>query len=269
MEELTLTDTPTPIYGVESGDQEMASGSRWPYIRPKNGDRVRFHFLTNGSDPWLVATKFHPIGEGKGRRDIVCVSALTRGEEQCAICELDSGQNRRNMFACWLWVDYILHPHDNPDEEGNSWEQKKLKIRVSDGTEKERIVFMEKIDEEDAAKVLWLPAGRQKVWWSQFTNAWMQSQNLRKHFYELYRVGEGRDDTNYTLTALKEDPLNEDVLEKDNVKDLPNIVDIFRSSLASMPSGDAVMGSDSLDGQSAEALPSAEATSVDPSSDLL
>ena len=211
-----------PNYGIEAGQQEMVSGGRWPYLRPKEGDRARFHFLTTGSDPWLLATKFHRIGEGMQARNILCVSAVTRGEEQCGMCEMDGGQNRRNMFGIWVMLEYILHPSDNPDEDGDSWEEKKLKVAGADGKSRQRTVFMEKFETDlidksvvpGRVRLLQLPAGRRQVWWSQFTNAWMQSGDLRKHFYELHRVGSGRDDTNYTLNNIKEDPLDESLLER-------------------------------------------------------
>ena len=267
-----MADQP-PTYGIDAGNQEMVSGSRWPYIRPKDGDRVRFHFLTTGSDPWLVATKFHRIGEGMAARNILCVGAITRGEEQCSLCDMDSTQGRRGMFGMWLLVDYILHPHDNPDEEGDSWEQKKLKIKLDDGTEKQRSVFMEQLTTKlgddvvvpGQVKLLQLPAGRQQIWWSQFSNAWVQSQNLRKHLYELHRTGSGRDDTKYTLNTIKEDPLDEDLLEREDIKDLPTIEEVFRGSLSQMPSGDAVLGKDQLDGETQETsseLPKAEPANV-------
>lgn len=247
-------------YGIEAGDQALTTGERWPRIRPKDGDRVRFHFLTDGSDPWLVATRFHSVVDGDYRSNILCLHAFTNGAESCAQCDIDP-TNRRNMFACWVWVEYILHPHDNPDEKGDSWEQKQLKLPDN----KTRAVFMESINQPS---LLWLPAGRQKVWWSQFTNAWMVSGNLRKHLYELYRTGSGRDDTNYVLTAIKEEPLAEDFLEKDEVKDLPAIEIVFRDTLRFTPSVD-VLGTDSLDGTEPEALPAAAGPTAVAEDDLI
>lgn len=229
----------TVNYGIEAGDQALTTGERWPRLRMQDGDRVRYHFLTTGSDPWLVATKFHKIQTEERWRDVVCLSSLTQGVENCTYCEIDT--NRRNMFACWIWVEYILHPHDNPDEEGDSWEQKQLKA-VDGG--KPRTVFMEPVGGKPL--LLWLPAGRQKVWWSQFTSAWMSSGDLRKHLYELHRVGAGRDDTNYTLTAIKEEPLAEDVLNNEEVKNLPSIEEVFRDGLRFAPTA-SVLGSDGLD----------------------
>ena len=253
-------------YGVEAGEEQMTAGSRWPWIRPKDGDRLRFHFLTTGADPLLVATKFHSIGTGKNSRNIVCVSALTRGNEDCVLCDQDGGQNRRNLWGCWVLVDYILHPNDNPDEEGDSWPHKQLKILGADGEEKTRSVFQEVLEtaltDESVVpgqvRFLQLPAGRQKVWWSQVSNAWMQTGDLRKHLYELHRVGAGRDDTNYTLTAKEENPLDEALLEREDIKDLPTVDEVFRSSLSQLPKGDAVLGGDELDGGGGDSLPKAE-----------
>jgi len=245
----------TVNYGIQAGEQAMTTGDRWPRLRPQDGERVRFHFLTDGSDPWLVATKFHPMGEGKQTRNIICLSALTQGVEICSYCDMDP-TNRRNMFGCWLWVESILHPMDNPDPEGDSWEQKK--IELPDG--KTRAVFRENVGGKPL--FLWLSAGRQKVWWAQFTNAWMVSGNLRKHLYELHRVGSGRDDTQYTLTSLKEDPLPDEVLQRDEVKNLPPVENLFRDTIRDAPSV-GVLGTDSLDGMEPEPLPSATPSSMD------
>ena len=235
-------------YGVASAEESMSTGDRWPRCRPQNGDRVRFHFLTSGADPWLVGTKFHRIAAEPFGRDIICLAALTQGEEACTYCEIDS-TNRRNMFACWIWTTYVLHPHDNPDEEGEAWEQKTLQL----ANDRKMVVFKEEIAKP---QLLWLSAGRQKVWWSQFTSAWMAHGDLRKHLYELHRVGSGRDDTNYTLTTSKAEPLPPEILEKDEVKELPNIEDIFRETLRYAPTTGALLGADSLDG-APETLPSA------------
>ena len=253
-------------YGIEAGNQEMITGSRWPFLRPKEGDRVRFHFLTSGNDPWLVATKFHRVGQGQQSRNILCTAAISRGEETCVLCDSDATQGRRGMFGVWIIVDYILHAHDNPDEKGDGWEAKKLKIKGPDGEEKTRSVFKEDLSttlENETTvpgivKLLQLPAGRAQAWWNQFSNAWITSQDLRKHFYELHRTGSGRDDTNYVLTSIKEDPLDKSILEREDVKDLPTIEEVFRGSLSQMPSGNAVLGDDSLDGKEEEELPKAE-----------
>ena len=265
-----MADEEQQNYGMEAGEEQMTSGGRWPWIRPKEGDRVRFHFLTTGNDPWLVATKFHRVGEGTASRNIVCTSALTHGEEQCSLCDMDV--QRRNMFGCWIMVDYILHPHDNPDEEGDSWESKQLKIVGEDGQEKKRTVFMEVMETElgDESKVpgqvrmLQMPAGRGKIWWNQFHNAWLRSQDLHKDLYELHRTGSGRDDTNYVLRDIEKDPLKKAILKREDVKDLVSIEEVFRLSLSQIPSGNAVLGSDTLDSEGkaeeTEELPKAEAT---------
>lgn len=242
-------------YGIEAGEEALAYGDRWPKLRLQDGDRARFHFLTTGSDPWLVATKFHKESDGKRWSDVLCVQALTHGEEACIRCEMDT-QNRRNMFACWVYTDYILHSRDNPDEEGEAWEQKKLSLP----TGREIAVFKEDINKP---QLLWLPAGRAKAWWSQFTNAWMTSGNLQKHLYELHRTGSGRDDTNYTLTSNKEDPLDPAILELDEVKNLPDIEAVFRQTLSFVPKIDD-LGTDSLDGAApVEDLPKAASISSD------
>lgn len=229
---------PEQRYGIEAGERAMAYGDRWPKLRPKDGDRARFHFLTTGNDPWLVATKFHKETNGTRWSDIVCLQALTHGEEPCIYCEIDTS-NRRNMFACWVWTEFMLHPRDNPDEDGDAWEQRKLQL----ATGREITVFKEDVKK---AQLLWLPAGRSKAWWSQFTNAWMVSGNLQKHLYDLHRTGEGRDDTNYILTANKEDPLDPAILELDEVKALPDIEEVFRQTLTFAPRITGDMGSDSL-----------------------
>lgn len=261
-----MAEAETPVrYGVEAGEQQMTGGSRWPYLRPKEGDRARFHFLTTGKDPWLAATKFHSVKREKYYDNLVCLSGLTRGEESCTMCD-NGATERRNMFAVWVMVDYILHPNDNPDEEADSWEQKKLKIQGTDGKTRERAVFMEvlqaEIDDDTKlpgqTRLLWLPAGRQKVWWSQFMKAFMDTGDLQKHFYELHRVGSGLNDTNYTLNTIKEDPLNKDVLERADVKDLPSIEDVWRSGLENVPSGNSVMGADGLDEGGSDDLPKAD-----------
>src|SRR3990167_3785244 len=87
-------------YGIEAGEQALTSGERWPRLRPQDGDRARFHFLTDGSDPWLVATRFHGLKEEKYTRNVLCTQSFTNGVEACANCDIDP-TNRRNMFACW------------------------------------------------------------------------------------------------------------------------------------------------------------------------
>lgn len=252
-----MVDSKTVRYGIGAAESAMSTQDRWPRLRPQENDRARFHFLTEGSDPWFHGTKFHNIGEDKQRRDVVCLHALTFGEEPCLLCEMDSS-NRRNMFGCWVWLEYVLHPQDNPAEDGESWEQKSL--AMPDG--KKRTVFMEKVEEDGAARLLWLPAGRQKAWFGQFTGAWMASGNLRKHLYELHRVGKGRDDTNYTLTTIKEDPLSEEILKREEVMNLPSIEDIFRDTLRNVPQS-GVLGTDSLDGPGEpEELPKEAAPAV-------
>jgi len=247
-------------YGVAAAEAAMSSRDRWPRIKPQDGERVRFHFLTDGSDPWLVGTKFHKIGEFPNSRDIVCTQALSQGNEACGFCDMDS-TNRRNMFACWIWTEFILHPHDNPDEEGEAWEQKQLALPNG----RKLAVFKEDIKKP---QLLWLPAGKQKAWWSQFTTAWMTSGNLRRHFYELHRIGGGRDDTNYILTTVKEDPLADDILQLDEVKNLPNIEDIFRETLRFTPTT-GLLGTDSLDGATPEDLPTVSTTAASTADDDL
>ncbi len=245
-------------YGMDAGNEAMSTSDFSSRLRPKAGDRVRFHFLTDGNDPWLVATRFHRVGDGMSARNIVCLNALTFGDEQCQIC--DTGDTtRRKMFGVWVLVEYILHPQDNPDDEGENWEQKTLKYKGDDGQEKTRTVFMEEFASAEGpgeAKLLHIPAGRQGVWWNQFHKAFMESLDLRKHFYELYRVGSGRDDTDWTLTTLKEDELDKAILERADIQALTNVEDVFRAGLSQMSTNNSPLGTDSVDGEEEpEAMP--------------
>src|SRR3972149_1486250 len=99
----------TPRYGMRAAQEVMVSEGRWPRLRLQNGDRVRFHFLTTGDDPWFAASKFHSVGEGPQTRDVVCLRAMTRGVEACSLC--GPGVQLVNRFGCWVWVGFILHPN--------------------------------------------------------------------------------------------------------------------------------------------------------------
>ena len=101
--------------------------------------------------------------------------------------------------------------------------------------------------------------GRQQRWFRQFSAEWTAHGSLQLYRYELQRVGEGGDDTDYILKAQKADPLSEGILDKEEVKELPSIPQVFRGSVrggrAAVPD-DGLLGGDSLDGAAAE-LPAA------------
>ena len=243
---------PETTYGMQAAQTVMVSEGRWPRLKLQNGDRVRFHFLTDGNDPWFHASKFHSVGEGMQTRDVVCLRALTRGVEACQLC--GPGAQLVNRFGCWVWVDYTLHSYDNPDENGEPWEQRKVKTAAGG----ERTVFVEQVGQP---KYLTLRGGRNQAWFHQFNNAWMTSGDLRKHLYELLRTGEQLE-TEYTLSSIKEDPIPPDIFGKEEIKNLPEIEQVFRDTVSSAEVS-GLLGTDSLDTESPEQLPTIETAAAE------
>lgn len=249
--------------GIERAQQVLQSGGRYPRLKLEPGARARFHFLTQGSDPWFAASKFHQVGAYPTGAEVLCLRALTQGIEPCEYDAQQPGERLLNRFACWVWLESILHTHDNPDEKQDSWPQ----VNVPTETGAKRTMFLENIGE---ARLLRLSAGKSQAVFSQFTNAWMISGDLRKHLYELHRQGEGLDSF-YVLTAMKETPIDfiEAILKEEDIAQLPSIESIFRESLSYAPSGDGVLGSDELDGGDAQALPTTASSATEPSDDLI
>lgn len=243
------TDAPE---GIGAAQRRMQSGGFWPTLKTKNGDRVHFWFLTSGNDRWFNGAEFHLYGQFPTGKRIICLRALTDGNEECTYC--DEGHTvLQNRFACWVWVDYILHLGNNPDEQGDEWTPVQIQVTDASGTLKARTVFQEMVED---VKLLEMPAGRRQVWFAQFTSAWTQAGDLQLSKYELHRVGEGRDDTDYTLSVLVKEAVPKEIAEL--AADQPAIADVFRQSLQM-----AGLGSDGLDSggaqeaaQPGDALPS-------------
>ena len=250
-EELPETAAPVGYGGIERAQQTMTTAGRWPMLKVEDAARARFHFLTTGGDEWFCGTRFHKVSIGGDQfREVLCLRALTQGLEACELDAQQAGEKLLNRFGCWVYVHHILHPHDNKDEAADSWPQ----VQVKTAAGGQRVMFKETVEE---ARYLRLSAGRSQVVFAQFTNAWMVSGNLRKHIYELHRMGEALE-TTYVLTPLKEEMISEDVLQNEDIQSLPSIESIFRESLfysgGAVPSSDGVLGSDSLD----ESLPAIE-----------
>lgn len=234
--------------GIAKAERVLSTGDQWPRLRLKAGDRARFHFLTSGSDDYFAASRFHKFGQGSETRTYVCLRSMSEGGDDCDYCAAgrDTDQNR---FGVWVFLHFILHSGDNPDPEGEPWKQKKLDKRT---------LFQELFNKP---MLIDLPAGRSRKWYKQFVTPWAQYGSLQMHLYELLRIGEGRDDTEYTLTAVKEMAIKKE--HAASVEDLPGVEDVFKQALKfgprSLTPAAGALGTDSLDGTGeTEALPAAD-----------
>jgi len=184
---------------------------------------------------------------------------LTAGAETCLHCEAgDEAKERR--FALWLWVHSIYHVTDNPAEDGEGW--KPTQVKSEEGG-KARTLFREEVERP---LLLELKAGRDQKWFRQFSVEWSGKGSLQLWLYEFRRsAGEGID-TDYILRPQKQQALPEGILDKDEVKELPPVPDIFRrsrSTPATGPISDGVLGTDSVDGLGEVELPAASMPEAD------
>lgn len=225
--------------GVGAGDR-FTTGGRWPLAKIRSGEHMRFHMLTDGNDTWFLPSMFHRFGEGMQTREVICVASMSDGEEECRFCN-EGHTNRVNRFALWVWVHFYLHTSDNPDLADPDKKAKAEPWPMV--TVDERRMFKEVVEKP---LLLRLSAGRYQNVFKQFSGAFTQYGNLREHMYNLSRLGEGLE-TQYTLKAGSEkDPLSEEILNKDEVKELPSIEDVFRDTTNMGPATSA--GSNSSDG---------------------
>ncbi len=231
---------------IEDGDSAMSQGSRYPKLKLKAGDRTRMHFLTSGADDHIAAAQFHVFGKfaDNNQRTIVCVRALTAGEDTCNFCE-EGHQDLRNRFGVWVYVHSILHTFDNPDEEGEGWKS----VEISVGEDRRRNVFQEEVGK---ALLLDMAAGKSRKWWKQFVGAYVNhGSNLQTHLYELHRIG-GDVDSEYFLTPIKKLVIKPEHAEAQNEQ--PSIKEVFRESIRFGPSTSLpgtpseAMGTDELAG---------------------
>lgn len=193
----------------EAGSQSVF---RYPKLRIGAGDRARFWFLSNGEDEFFDGARFHlfPRQTKRGKvynEEILCMRLRTDGEDSCAFCE-EGHEDMALRFAIWIWVDHVLHLGDNPDPEGEAWEQIRL---AAEKGKKGRIMFKESISQP---MVIWMAYGKEWVWFSQFDAALNQYGTLEGRLYELKRVGASMGDTDYTLSMIKVSKLPKGTAEK-------------------------------------------------------
>ncbi len=164
----------TAAHGMERAMKTMTG--KWPRLYPQPGERVRFHFLTDGGDTWFCSSKHHRIGEGRDGDDFVCLRALTDGLEECQYCAAGD-RELVNRFGMWLYIHMILHPSDNPkindanapEEQRQSWPQAKVAGVVMFKEVVEKPLFLQ------------MSAGRSQKWFKQFSKYWVDSGDLRIH----------------------------------------------------------------------------------------
>ncbi len=202
---------------------------RYPKLRIQAGDRARFWFLSDGEDDYFDGARFHlsPKTTRTGKvynEETMCLRLRTDGEENCALCD-DGHEEMALRFSIWIWVDHTLHLGDNPDPEGQAWEQ----IRIApEGGKKGRIMFKEMIEQP---MLIWMAYGKEWVWFSQFDAALNKYGTLEDRLYELKRVGSTMSDTDYTLSMTKATKLPKSTKEKIEAVRVP-IDQIFGESVS-------------------------------------
>lgn len=222
--------------GIEAGEQILTSGQKWPKLILKGNERARFHCLTTGNDANFCAARFHTWGEFPNGGEAVCTRLLTGGEEECKYCSEGSDPDQ-NAFGLWAWVYHILRSTDNPEKDGDPW-----KTTAVEG----RTLFVQSLERP---LLIWLTAGKEKSRFRQFSAEWAALGSLQMHVYDLQRVGEGLD-TEYLLSRLKDTPIPPDMLDKEEVKNLPTVPYVFRNSSAFSSPKKAALGTDDLLGGS-------------------
>lgn len=208
-----------PRGGIDHSEQVGRGSMRFPRLFLSPGDRARFHFLADGSpgDPYFLSCRIHLVTE-QGRqwpRQIACLDSLTEGEETCHLCQ-EGHSDMTSVFCVWTYVDFILHLGDNPDEEGERWEQVKSR---------DRIIFKETVDRP---MIIWLKFGREAAWFGQFKHAFTKYGTLLDRIYELQRKGL-KLDTDYTLRMVKQESLAPKKA-KEATKQIVPIEEVFRST---------------------------------------
>lgn len=217
--------------GIHQAEEAASSGwSRQPRLRLRSGDRARFHFLSSGEDDYFGGGRFHCFpqetqGGKRWTKEILCVRAFTDGEETCAHCE-DGHDDLGNRFAVWAYIHFILHMGDNPNQgEGEEpWQQVKVGGRV---------MFKEQID---LPLMIWMPYGKQFAWFGQFREALVKYGTLLGRLYELKRTGQGMQDTDYTLSIIKEEDLPSKIQKEVEKSDVfKTVADSMRDTTTSGP----------------------------------
>lgn len=208
---------------------------RYPRLRLKAGDRARFWFLSGGEDEFFDGQRFHLFKQqtrgGKTySKEVLCVRLATDGDERCASCE-DGHEDMGLRFAVWAYVDYILHLGDNPDQEGQAWEQVRLKAAGGD-ERKGRILFKEEVGQ---SILIWLAYGKEWVWFEQVMAAFNKYGTLKDHLYELKRVGEKMSDTDYTFQAVKAGKISKEAAKKVKETELTPVDEVFRETVTGGP----------------------------------
>ena len=193
----------------EAGSQSLF---RYPKLRIGAGDRARFWFLSDGEDEFFDGARFHlfPRQTRSGKvynQEIMCLRLRTDGDDSCTFCE-EGHEEMALRFSIWIWVDHVLHLGDNPDPEGQAWEQIRL---AAEKGKKGRIMFKEAISQP---MVIWMAYGKEWVWFSQFDAALNKYGTLEGRLYELKRVGSNMQDTDYTLSMIKVTKLPKTTSEK-------------------------------------------------------
>ncbi len=234
--------------GMAAAQAQMSGGgSRFPQLWLDDGDRARFHFLTNG-DTDLVGTKFHRFGEDKKTRHYMCLRVFTGGEEECRWCE-EGHDQVGSRFAIWVYCHNILHASQAEMPEDEEWEPTKVGKKT---------LFRQEIK---APKIIRMAAGKKQSWFSQFVNMWTTHGDLQLHIYELYREGLELE-TEYYLTTLKEQAIDPKLLDDDDIKELPTCEEVLREEVTFGPGGagsGGAMGTDGVTGTDSDPLPSASA----------
>src|SRR3990167_4518739 len=117
--------------GLDQAEGQFQTYARTPRLRLQAGDRARFHFLSNGWDDYFAGGRFHEV-EAEGQtysRAVLCTRSFSDGEEVFNLCE-EGHEDFSNRFAVWTLMHVIYHSGDNPDADGDAWEQVKLAGRI-------------------------------------------------------------------------------------------------------------------------------------------
>lgn len=246
--------------------QEAGTFKRQPRLRLIAMDRARFHFIGDGgeADEFFGGARFHSFKmtsqSGKTyNREILCVRAYTDGEETCSFCE-EGHDDMSKRFAVWTYVHHVLHAADNPNqEEGEEpWEQVRMQ---GEGKKPGRIMFKEIVNEP---LLIWMPYGRGAAWFHQFHEAWVQYGTLQGRIYQLRRVGKGMDDTDYTLSVLKEEELPKEAADR-IAEVVQPVEEVFRETIsggsAPRPTrmGEEAVPDDQATAEEGEEVPEGEA----------
>ncbi|KKL21404.1 hypothetical protein LCGC14_2445850, partial [marine sediment metagenome] len=107
----------TTYFTKRSRERAAQFSSPFVYLREDN-EQARIRFLENPSEGFYSGVFHRPYVGGKVQAPVICVEqddsppTMEGMTDECSLC--NQGDSPGMKFFIWVYVYYLLHPHQNP-----------------------------------------------------------------------------------------------------------------------------------------------------------